>query len=183
MIKFGFLSMTSRVVYKQIPVYIRTLGAGTCQLWLLMRVYCWCVYMKYSTVYIIHLNEIPCVYYIHVHVMYCIIIIYMYCVCTCTVHTYCTCICIEIILYSTCTWNYQEPQLPKHECGLDVTFWVTRCAGRVSANTRPHQLSWGDSGSVGATWHAHAAQMAGLMMNGSQWWLDGSPLVHVVHWQ
>ena len=54
----------------------------------------------------------------------------------------------------------KEPQLPKHERGLDVTLQVTRCAGCVSANTRPHQLHWGDSESVGATWHAHAIQMA-----------------------
>ena len=47
----------------------------------------------------------------------------------------------------------KEPQLPKHERGLDVTLRVTRCAGRVSANTRPHQLRWGDSGSVGACMH------------------------------
>ena len=74
----------------------------------------------------------------------------------------------------------KEPQLPKHKRSLDVTLRVTWCTGRVSANTRPHQLRWGDSGSVGATWHAHATQMAGLMMNGGRWWLDGSPLVHVV---
>ena len=48
----------------------------------------------------------------------------------------------------------KEPQLPKHERGLDVTLRVTRCAGRVSANTRPHHLGWGDAWSVGATWHA-----------------------------
>ena len=29
-------------------------------------------------------------------------------------------------------------------------------------------LGW--LGSVGATWHARATQMAGLMMNGSRWW-------------
>ena len=53
----------------------------------------------------------------------------------------------------------KEPHLPKHERGLDVTLQVIRCAGRVSANTRPHQLHWGDLGTVGATWHAHATQM------------------------
>ena len=47
----------------------------------------------------------------------------------------------------------KEPQLPKHERGLDVTLRVTQCAGRVSANTR---LRWDDSVSLGATWHAHA---------------------------
>ena len=78
-------------------------------------------------------------------------------------------------MYNHTHETIKEPQLPKHECGLDVTSRVTRCTGRVSANTRPHQLRWGDSGSVGATWHAHATQMAGLMMNGSRWWLDGSP--------
>ena len=45
----------------------------------------------------------------------------------------------------------KEPQLPKHKCGLDVTLRVTRCTERVSTNTKPHQLHWGDSGSVGAT--------------------------------
>ena len=50
----------------------------------------------------------------------------------------------------------KEPQLPKHKRGLDVILRVTRCTGHVSANTRPHQLHWGDSGSVGATWHTHA---------------------------
>ena len=45
----------------------------------------------------------------------------------------------------------KEPQLPKQERGLNVTLRVTWCAGRVLANTRPHQLRWGDSGSVGAT--------------------------------
>ena len=63
----------------------------------------------------------------------------------------------------------KEPQLPKHEQGQDVTLRVTRCAGRVSANTRPPQLRWGDSGSVGITQHAHATQMAGLMMNSGRW--------------
>ena len=52
--------------------------------------------------------------------------------------------------------SIKKLQLPKHERGLDVTLRVTRCAGHVSANTRPHQLRWGDSGSVGTTWHAHA---------------------------
>ena len=45
----------------------------------------------------------------------------------------------------------KEPQFPKYERDLDVILGVTWCAGRVSANTRPHQLCWGDSGSVGAT--------------------------------
>ena len=30
-------------------------------------------------------------------------------------------------------------------------------------------------------WHAHATLMAGLMVNAGRWWLDGSPLVRVVH--
>ena len=34
----------------------------------------------------------------------------------------------------------KEPQLPKHERGLDVTLRVTQCAGRILTNTRPHQL-------------------------------------------
>ena len=42
-----------------------------------------------------------------------------------------------------------EPQLPWlqtaiYHTGLDVKMEVTQCAGRVSANTRHHQLRWGD---------------------------------------
>ena len=42
-----------------------------------------------------------------------------------------------------------EPQLPWlrtaiYHTGLDVKMEVTQCAGRVSANTRRHQLRWGD---------------------------------------
>ena len=43
-----------------------------------------------------------------------------------------------------------EPQLPWlrtaiiYHTGLDVKMEVTRCAGRISANTRHHQLCWGD---------------------------------------
>ena len=74
------------------------------------------------------------------------------CVCACVVCA--CCVCVPVCVCET----IKEPQLPKHERGLDVTLRVTRCAGRVSANTRPHQLRWGDSGSVGTTWHAHATR-------------------------
>ena len=42
-----------------------------------------------------------------------------------------------------------EPQLPWetaiiYHIGLDVKMKVTQCTGRVSANTRRHQLRWGD---------------------------------------
>ena len=42
-----------------------------------------------------------------------------------------------------------EPQVPWlrtaiYHTGLDVKMEVTQCAGRVSANTRHHQLHWGD---------------------------------------
>ena len=68
---------------------------------------------------------------------------------------------IELLAVHTAVWNnitcmyivhetIKEPQLPKHEHGLNVTLPVTRCTGHVSANTRPHHLCWGDSGSVGA---------------------------------
>ena len=48
----------------------------------------------------------------------------------------------ELLLHET----IKEPQLPKHDRGLGVTLRVTQCAGRISANTRPHQLRWGDWG-------------------------------------
>ena len=42
-----------------------------------------------------------------------------------------------------------EPQLPWlrtaiYHTGLDVKMEVTQCAGHISANTRHHQLCWGD---------------------------------------
>ena len=33
----------------------------------------------------------------------------------------------------------KEPQLPRTRC-----YAVTQCAGRISVNTRLHQLHWGD---------------------------------------
>ena len=40
---------------------------------------------------------------------------------------------------------------------------VTRCAGRVSANTRPHQLRWGDREMGTAISCTECSQVAGLI--------------------
>jgi len=40
---------------------------------------------------------------------------------------------------------------------------VTHCAGRVSANTRPHQLHWGDREMVTARSCIKCSQVAGLI--------------------
>ena len=40
---------------------------------------------------------------------------------------------------------------------------VTHCAGRVSANTRPHQLHWGDQEMGTATLCTKCSQVAGLI--------------------
>ena len=41
---------------------------------------------------------------------------------------------------------------------------VTHCAGRVSANTRPHQLHWGDQEMGTATSCIESSQVAGLIL-------------------
>ena len=56
------------------------------------------------------------------------------------------------ILFLFSTWYIiNEPQLPWlqtaiYHTGQDVKMKVTQCAGRVSANTRLHQLHWSDPG-------------------------------------
>ena len=73
--------------------------------------------------------------------------------CNCT--TICACKMPSCMHTCTCTLclheTIKELPLPEHERGLDVTLQVTRCAGHISADTRPHQLRCGDSGSVGTT--------------------------------
>ena len=59
-----------------------------------------------------------------------------------------------------------EPQLlwlrtAIYHAGLDVKMKVTQCAGRVSANTRLHQLRW-VTGRGRITCHAHITLMTGL---------------------
>ena len=43
-----------------------------------------------------------------------------------------------------------------------MLYKVTHCAGRVSANTRPHQLHWGDREMGTAISCTECSQMAGL---------------------
>ena len=64
---------------------------------------------------------------VHVHTV-CSVLGYMYtCICTCT----CTC---------TCVWK-QAVNSPQTLYRYQT---VTRCVGCAVANTRPHQLRWGD---------------------------------------
>ena len=42
---------------------------------------------------------------------------------------------------------------------------VTHCAGRISANTRPHQLCWGDREMGTAISCTECSQVAGLIHN------------------
>ena len=62
---------------------------------------------------------------------------------------------------TTHTCTHEQSHLP-YKTGLDVT-QSHHCAGRVSANTRPHQLRWGDREMGTAISCTECSQVAGLI--------------------
>ena len=47
----------------------------------------------------------------------------------------------KVVTWACGTWTINEPYPPRPRCYAQL---YTHCAGRVSVNTRPYQLCWGD---------------------------------------